>query len=124
MSEHTKYKPFLLNGLRLKLSFHEVVCEECGAENDRVTCEPLGMYAQELNGAWVALVPAENDRHLYIEKLSDQRDELLAALKEAEADICRMRACGQDMAIASIVAPKIRIAIEKVGADETVKSAE
>jgi hypothetical protein len=64
--EMAKQEPvaFLLNGSRFKLSFQSICCEACGAEHDRVSCEPLGMYANELQGAWVALVPAENDRHI------------------------------------------------------------
>lgn len=55
---------FLLDGARFKLSFQPIHCEECGAEHDKVAVEPLGMYANELDGKWIALVPAENDRHL------------------------------------------------------------
>lgn len=81
MSEQAKDSVFLLGGARFKLSFQDIYCEECGAEHDKVTVEPLGMYASDLQGKWVALVPAENDAHLYLEELKQQRDELLAALK-------------------------------------------
>lgn len=79
--QHTQEPLFLLDGARFKLSFHDVYCEECGAESDKVTCEPLGMYANDLNGQWVALVPAANDQHLELVKLIEQRDTLLAALE-------------------------------------------
>lgn len=78
---HTPEPVFLLDGARFKLSFNEVCCEECGTENDRVTVEPLGMYANDLQGRWVALVPAEDDKHLDLLHIKKQRDELLAALK-------------------------------------------
>lgn len=77
-TEHTPEPVFLLDGARFKLSFNEVCCEECGTESDRVTVEPLGMYANDLQGRWVALVPAEDDKHLDLLHIKKQRDELLA----------------------------------------------
>lgn len=82
MSDHTKKPLFLLGGMRFKLSFHDVYCDECGAENDEVTVAPLGMYANDLDGEWIALVPAANDAHLELLKLEQQRDELLVALED------------------------------------------
>lgn len=55
---------FLLGGTRLKLSFQQEECESCGASSAHFRTVPLDQYAQELQGLWVALVPAENDRHL------------------------------------------------------------
>lgn len=55
---------FLLNGARLKLSFQQVQCEDCGTMSDELRAVPLDQYADELQGRWVALVPAEDDRHL------------------------------------------------------------
>lgn len=55
---------FLLNGARLKLSFQQEECESCGASSSHFRTVPMDQYAQELQGQWVALVPAENDRHL------------------------------------------------------------
>lgn len=72
---------FLLDGARFKLSFNELECDECGHPIGR-KCVPLDQYASELQGQWVALVPAENDRHLELMKMIEQRDELLAALKQ------------------------------------------
>lgn len=53
---------YLLNGDRFKLSFNELCCDECGHSVGR-ECVPLDQYASELQGRWVALVPAENDQH-------------------------------------------------------------
>lgn len=56
---------FLLDGTRLKLSFQEVECDHCGETvHGSLVAVPLDQYADELNGRWVALVPAENDQHL------------------------------------------------------------
>lgn len=76
--KHPPEPMFLLDGARFKLSFHDIHCDECGAENNRVTIDPLGMYANELQGKWVALVPAENDRHLELTKLPQKNDDLQA----------------------------------------------
>jgi hypothetical protein len=43
-----------------------------------------------------------------------KRDELLKAIEKAHGDICRLRAEGSDLTIASIVAPDLRAAIAKV----------
>lgn len=55
---------FLLGGTRLKLSFQQEECESCGASSAHFRTVPMDQYAEELQGRWVALVPAENDRHL------------------------------------------------------------
>jgi len=55
---------FLLNGARLKLSFQQIECEDCGSMSNHFRTVPLDQYAEELQGQWLALVPAENDRHL------------------------------------------------------------
>jgi hypothetical protein len=55
---------FLLDGARFKLSFHQDECPHCGEMLDDYIVRPLEQYREELNGQWVALVPAENDRHL------------------------------------------------------------
>ena len=55
---------FLLGGARLKLSFQQEECESCGASSAHFRTVPMDQYAEELQGCWVALVPAENDRHL------------------------------------------------------------
>jgi len=55
---------FLLDGARLKLSFRQEECESCGASSAHFHTAPMDQYAEELRGLWVALVPAENDRHL------------------------------------------------------------
>lgn len=57
---------FLLGGARLKLSFQQEECESCGASSAHFRTVPMDQYAEELQGQWVALVPAENDRHLRI----------------------------------------------------------
>lgn len=94
---------YLLDGARFKLSFQEIECDECGTESPYVLVTPLDQYANELNGKWVALVPAENDRHLHmtpppdrtaeleqlrqrVAELEDERDAALARLSE-ERDI-------------------------------------
>lgn len=59
---------FLLGGARLKLSFQQEECESCGASSAHFRTVPLDQYAEELQGQWVALVPAENDRHLKMMK--------------------------------------------------------
>lgn len=48
---------YLLNGMRFKMSFFE---DEDGASY--VTC--FNNFEKELDGRWVALVAAEDDRHL------------------------------------------------------------
>lgn len=55
---------FLLGGTRLKLSFQQFECEDCGSMSAHYRTVPMDQYAEELQGQWVALVPAENDRHL------------------------------------------------------------
>lgn len=59
-SQQNKPVEFLLDGARFKLSFNE----------DGV-CHPLDQYADELSGRWVALVPAENDKHLKMVAFSE-----------------------------------------------------
>ena len=55
---------YLLNGSRFKLSFQEVECSNCGHSTSEFVCRPLDQYVSELSGEWVALVNAENDKHL------------------------------------------------------------
>ena len=87
MSEHTKEPLFLLNGARLKLSFQQEECESCGASSAHFRTVPMDQYAEELQGRWVALIAAENDRHLELARLEKQRDELLALAKLVRKDI-------------------------------------
>lgn len=94
---NTKTKTnFLLNGARLKLSFQEVECDVCGHVNGEYVCRPIDQYAEELQGAWVALVPAENNRHLSMEAPTLQATIAQQAerIKELEAAIKRMRTAG------------------------------
>lgn len=55
---------YLLNGSRFKLSFQEVECSNCGHSTSEFVCRPLDQYVSELSGEWVALVNAENDKHM------------------------------------------------------------
>jgi hypothetical protein len=55
---------YLLGGARFKLSFQQAECEHCGEELDEYVVKPLDQYKAELEGEWVALVPAANDQHL------------------------------------------------------------
>lgn len=113
--QNTQEPLFLLDGARFKMSFHDVYCEECGAESDKVTCEPLGMYANNLNGQWVALVPAANDQHLELVKLIEQRDTLLAAVKLCVPELRAWMNChGEDLqTIAAIKTSEAAIASVK-----------
>jgi len=61
---------FLLGGTRLKLSFQQEECESCGAASTHFRTVPMDQYAEELQGRWVALVPAENDVHLKMQKMT------------------------------------------------------
>lgn len=63
-SKYALDQEFLLEGMRFKLSFQETECDKCGTMQDRLVCVPLDQYADELDGKWVSLVGAENDKHL------------------------------------------------------------
>lgn len=85
---------FLLDGARLKLSFQVVECDECGHANDRLTVVPLDQYANELDGRWVALVPAENNIHLKL--LSGLPGKEVCIWHQANDDSGRWQtSCGQ-----------------------------
>lgn len=73
---------FLLRGNRIKLDFTPKGCDKCGAvDGYNTSVHPLSLYAHELQGRWVALIPAEDDRHLRLITLRDQYIELLLALR-------------------------------------------
>ena len=83
MALEAKEQVFLLGGMRFKLDFSPEGCDECGAvDGYNTAARPLDQYADELQGRWVALVSAENDCHLELVNLKEQRDELLAVVRE------------------------------------------
>lgn len=74
---------YLLNGMRFKMSFFE---DEDGASY--VTC--FNNFEKELDGRWVALVAAEDDRHLEAAQPSPvtELEVMLAnAATQAESDL-------------------------------------
>lgn len=100
MALEDKEQVFLLGGMRFKLDFSPEACDECGASDGYNTAvRPLDQYADELQGKWIALVPAENDRHLELVKLKEQRDELSGALRQMTRAYVRLVETGRDLLV-------------------------